>query len=133
MNITRAAAFLFAAITACVVAFQIALAAGAPWGEYAMGGAFPGQFTPALRISALIQAALLSGMAAVVLSRAGIALARWSRPSRWLVWVIVALTAVFLVLNLLTPSAGERAIWVPMIMGLLVSSVTVAIGRSGRQ
>lgn len=34
-----------------------------------MGGAFPGQFPPALRIAALIQAALLLGMALSVLAR----------------------------------------------------------------
>ena len=48
-----AAAFLYTVISAGVVAFQLALAAGAPWGAYAMGGAFPGQFPSALRIAAL--------------------------------------------------------------------------------
>jgi len=38
----RAAALLYASVSAGVVAFQIALAAGMPWGAYAMGGAFPG-------------------------------------------------------------------------------------------
>ena len=43
MSISRAAALLYVAICAGVAAFQIALAAGAPWGAYAMGGAVPGQ------------------------------------------------------------------------------------------
>ena len=72
MDIRRAAALLYAAVSVGVIAFQIALAAGAPWGAYAMGGAFPGQFPPALRVAALVQAALIAGMAAVVLSRAGL-------------------------------------------------------------
>lgn len=71
MNIRRVAAIIYAAVSAGVVVFQVALAAGAPWGAYAMGGAFPGQFPPALRIAALVQAALIAGMAAVVMSRAG--------------------------------------------------------------
>jgi hypothetical protein len=54
MKIRRMAAFHYAIITLTVVAFQIALAAGAPWGAFAMGGAFPGQFPPALRIVALV-------------------------------------------------------------------------------
>ena len=33
-----------------------------------------------------------------------------------------------LILNLITPSAGERAIWVPVALVLLVSSVLVAKG-----
>lgn len=87
--------------------FQIALAAGAPCGSYAMGGAFPGQFLPALRIAAIFQAALLVGFAAFVLARAGLILPRWFRVSRWLVWVAVAFAALSLVLNLITPSTGE--------------------------
>lgn len=73
------AAVLYATVSAGVVSFQVALAAGAPWGAYAMGGAFQGQFPPTLRIAALVQAALIAGMAAVVLSRAGLILAGWSR------------------------------------------------------
>jgi hypothetical protein len=133
MDIRRAAALLYAVLSAGVAAFQIALAAGAPWGAYAMGGASPGQFPPVLRIAAFVQAALIVGMAAIVMSRAGLILPGWSRASRWLVWVVVAFMAVFLVLNLITPSAGERAIWAPMILLLLASSAVVAIkGSSGR-
>jgi hypothetical protein len=127
MNIPRAAAILYAIVSSFVVVFQIALAAGAPWGAYAMGGAFPGQFPPALRVAAVIQAALLAGMTAVVLSRAGIVLPGWARASRWLVWIVVAFAAVSLVLNLVTPSAGERAIWAPVAFLLLLSSATVAL------
>jgi hypothetical protein len=125
-NITRVSAILYAIISAVVVAFQIALAAGAPWGEYAMGGAFPGQFPLALRIAAIIQAVLLVGMASVILARVGLILPRWSRASRWLTWIVVAFAAVSLVLNLITPSAGERVIWAPTALLLLISSAIVA-------
>jgi hypothetical protein len=130
MAMKRAAAFSYAIISAGVVAFQIALAAGAPWGAFAMGGAFPGQFPPALRIAALIQAALLVGMAAVVLARAGLILPGWSRVSRWLVWFVVAFAVLSLILNLITPSADERAIWAPTAFLLLISSGIVAFSKS---
>lgn len=135
MHIRCAAALLYAAVSAGAIAFQFALAAGAPWGADAMGGAFPGQFPPALRIAALVQAALIAGTAAVVMSKAGVVLTEWSRASRWLVWVVVAFSAVSLVLNLITPSAGERAIWAPVAVLLLASSTAVAIDwrpRRGR-
>jgi hypothetical protein len=119
-----------AIVTFGVVAFQIALAAGAPWGAYAMGGAAPGQFTPAFRITAIIQAVLLAGMAAVILARAGLILPGWSRVSTWLVWIVVVLTTLTLVLNLITPSTGERAIWAPTIAFLLLSSLIVAFSSS---
>lgn len=130
MNITKVAAILYAIVTFGVIAFQIALAAGAPLGEYAMGGAAPGQFPFALRIGAIIQAVLLVGMAAVILARAGLVLPKWSRASHWLVWIVVAFTALTLFLNLITPSAGERAIWAPTIALLLISSLIVAFSSS---
>jgi hypothetical protein len=126
MKLGRAAALLYAAVSASVVAFQVALAAGAPWGAYAMAGVFPGQFPFALRIAALAQAVLIAGMAAIVMSRAGLVLAGWSGASRRLVWVVVAFAGVSLVLNLITPSAAERAIWAPVALLLLVSSAIVA-------
>ena len=129
MTIRRIAAFLYAIITLAVVAFQIALAAGAPWGAFAMGGAFPGQFPPAMRIAAIIQAALLIGFALVVLARTGIILPKWLRASRWLAWVVVAFSALSLILNLITPSAGERAIWAPVAFIMLISSGVVAFTK----
>ena len=129
MNLTRAAAILYAILSFFVIAFQIALAAGAPWGEVAMGGAFPGQFPPPLRVAALVQATLLAGMAAVVLTRAGLILPRWSRASRWLMWFVVAFAALSFFLNLITPSAGERAVWAPTTFLLLLSSSSVAFSR----
>jgi len=130
MDLARVAAIIYAIVTLGVVAFQIALAAGAPWGAHAMGGASPGQFPPALRVAAMIQAVLLAGMAAVILARAGLIFPGWSRVSHWLVWIVVALTALSLALNLITPSAGERAIWAPTLVLLLISSLIVAFSSS---
>jgi hypothetical protein len=124
---TRVAAASYAVLTALVVAFQLALAAGAPWGAYAMGGAFPGQFPPAMRVAAVFQAVILTAFAFVVLARAGMALRGQSRASRWMVWLVVGFAAVSLVLNLITPSAGERAIWAPVAFLLLLSSGAVAL------
>ena len=129
MSTKRVSALLYATVTGVVVAFQIALAAGAPWGEYAMGGAFPGQFPPGLRIAALVQAALLIGMAGIVLARAGLFTA-WSRSPQWLIWIVVGFSALSFVLNLITPSAGERAIWAPIAFLLLISSTLVAFTKS---
>jgi len=130
MMLKRIAALFYAIISLPVVAFQVALAAGAPWGAFAMGGAFPGQFPPALRIAVLVQAVLLLALAAVVLARAGVILPGWSRVSRWLIWFVVAFAALSFVLNLITPSSGERAIWAPVAFLLLISSCIVAFTSS---
>ncbi|MEK4110124.1 hypothetical protein ABIC86_002354 [Paenibacillus sp. DS2363] len=40
--LTSAIAFTF--LILIVILFQVALAVGVPWGEYAMGGKFPGKY-----------------------------------------------------------------------------------------
>ncbi len=127
MDVTIIAAVIYSLVTLVVVAFQFALALGAPWGAYAMGGAFPGRFPPKVRLAALAQAILLGLLAAVVLSRAGLVLPQWSQASVWLTWVIVAFAVISVVLNAITPSAGERRLWLPVTLVLLASSLTVAL------
>lgn len=128
MSLRRIAGFVFVAIAVGVFVFQIGLALGGPWGSYAMGGAYPGQFPPSLRVAALIQGLLWVILAGVIVSRAGIALPGWSRVSRWLVWIVVGLAAMSLVLNLMTPSAAERLIWAPVALLMLICSLVVANG-----
>ena len=121
------AARVFAGLTGVVILFQLALALGAPWGAYAMGGAFPGAYPPAVRVAAVVQAAILAGVAATVLARAGVASPRW-RPQR-LAWAVVALLAVGVVLNLITPSGMERLIWAPVAALLFLCGLRVALSR----
>jgi hypothetical protein len=125
---TRAAVG-FGALTVVVVAFQVALAAGAPWGHMTMGGAFSGQLPTPMRVAAVVQALLLVGFALIVAARAGLILPRWHRASRKLIWVVVAYTVVGAVLNAATPSAAERALWLPVTLLLGVCAVVVARGR----
>ena len=127
MELTTAAAVLFAVVTAGVIVFQIALGLGAPWGAYAMGGRFPGRFPPAMRVAALGQAALLALIAMVVLSEADIILPQLAQAPPWLIWLAVAFSGISVVLNSITQSAGERRIWVPVAVVMLVSSLMVAL------
>jgi len=123
------AARVFAGLTGVVILFQLALAAGAPWGSYAMGGAFPGTYPPAMRVAALAQVAILGGVALIVLARAGLVLAGWRRASRWMAWAVVGLLAVGVVLNLITPSGMERLIWAPVAVVLFLCGLRVAWSR----
>lgn len=130
MQIHRLAALVYGAVSLGVILFQLALAVGAPWGAYAMGGAFPGQFPPELRVAAVVQATILALLALVVLARAGMALPKWSRASRWLIWIVVVFSTISLVLNTITPSADERAIWMPVALVMLICSVIVAVSKT---
>jgi hypothetical protein len=121
------AAWAFSACIAGLTVFQLALAAGAPWGHLAMGGRFPGRFPPAMRVSALVQVAIYAVMAAVVFARAGIALEGWRDVSRIGAWIVVAVSAVAVVLNLITPSKWERILWVPVAVVMLAAALRVAL------
>ncbi len=121
------AAIVFAAVAAGVISFQLALALGAPWGEYAMGGTFPGRYPPRMRVAAVVQAVVLALVAVVVLSDARVALPGLSLALPWLIWLVVAFSAVGAVLNSITPSARERRIWAPVTIVMLVSSLIVAL------
>jgi hypothetical protein len=125
----RLAAWIFAGLTAAVCAFQLALALGAPLGEIAMGGAFPGAMPPAMRVTALMQIVFLTLVALVILSRAGLILPAWRAASRSLAWAIVVLLAVSAVLNLITPSPLERMIWAPVAIALFLTALRVAMSR----
>lgn len=129
MNRSRFAALAYAVVSLGVIVFQIALAAGLPWGKFAMGGAFPGQFPPEMRVAAVVQAVILALLSLVVLARAGITLPKWSHTSRWLIWVVAAFSTISLILNTITPSAGERAIWAPVALIMLICSVIVAVSK----
>jgi hypothetical protein len=124
------AARFFTALILVVVAFQLALAAGAPWGSVAMGGAYPGRMPTPLRAAAAVQAVVLVLFGAVVGARAGLILPRLAAAARRLIWIVVGFMAVGAVLNALTPSARERAVWLPVTLGLLFSSAIVARGSS---
>lgn len=50
-----------------------------------------------------------------------------ARTLPWLIWLVVAFSGLSLVLNAITPSAGERGIWVPLALTMLISSLAVAL------
>ena len=110
-----------------VVAFQLALALGAPWGAYAMGGAFPGRMPPPLRVAALIQAVLLAALAVIVLAAAGLLDVPLIDDLPWLIWVPVVVSGLAVVLNASTRSTGERRFWLPVAVVLLACSLGVAL------
>jgi len=127
VDVQSVAAVIFTVVAVAAVGFQLALAAGAPWGTYAMGGRFPGRFTVPLRVAALAQAIVLALLAGIVIARAGLALEAWASSASWLIWVVVGFSALSLLMNSMTPSKGERLVWVPVAIVMLASSLAVAL------
>lgn len=120
------AAYIFCSLTASVVIFQMALALGAPWGEMAMGGKYPGRFPTKMRIAALVQLVLLIFIALIVLTRAGIFFEQLFEMSKTAIWFVVALCVVSAILNVITPSTKERLLWAPVTIVMVICVLVVA-------
>ncbi len=127
VNMNIYAAYCFGFLTAVTVLFQLALALGAPWGEMAMGGRYPGKMPLRMRIAALIQILLLILIAAIVFIRAELIFENYYLLSEKLIWLIVAFCGLGAILNTITPSKKERRLWAPVAIVLLICSVVIAL------
>ena len=121
------AAQIFALLIFVVVLFQLALMLGAPWGNVAMGGRFPGKFPPVMRIASLIQGLVLGVIGFIVLIRGQVLNSNLYEITEIAIWVVVALMGFSLVMNLVTTSRWERIIWAPVVVVLFTCSVVVAL------
>jgi hypothetical protein len=70
---------------------------------------------------------IFAGLSAIVLARSGLTLPGFQATSRPLIWVVVAYCGLGCVLNAITPSPRERAIWLPVVAGLFATSLGVAL------
>ena len=97
------------AVWACGVGlFQVALAAGAPWGAAAWGGANAGVLPVGFRVASGVSALVWVGVAAVA---AGRLLGPVGR--RRLLLGVAAYSTLGVAMNAASPSDVERAVWVP--------------------
>ncbi|MFT7686511.1 MAG: hypothetical protein ACI9FB_001856 [Candidatus Azotimanducaceae bacterium] len=120
-------AYIFSLAIFAAILFQVAMAAGAPWGSLAMGGRYPGRFPTRIRIAAIVQALVLSLLAMVVLTKARVILTDFYEESTIGIWLVVAISVISLALNLATPSKFERILWAPIASLLVVSSLVIAL------
>lgn len=122
------AAVVAAVVLGALVLFQLALALGVPWGKASYGGA-EATLPTHLRATSLVAVVFWSLVILVVLRRGGHQV--WSpMPVAWLpvvMWLLVGLMVVACVVNALTPSAIERAIWLPVSVALLATLITVQV------
>lgn len=123
MSAVSLAVLVFAGLAGLVALFQIALALGAPWGHLAMGGRWPRRLPPGPRIAALVQAGLMAAMARIVAGAGGV-LAPFGPD--WLIWVVVAVTGLSALANNVTPSRGERRLWGPVALVMVLAAIWVA-------
>lgn len=106
----------------------MALALGAPWGDYTLGGKFPGQLPTKLRVAALGQVLIMFLFAFIVLVRAGLVFDGLYAIARVAIWFVVGFFVLGSFANLSTPSKGERLLWGPVNVLMLIMAIAVAVG-----
>jgi hypothetical protein len=122
------AAIVAAVLMAVIGAFQLALAAGAPWGVAAYGGTWPGVLPKGIRINSLGFGAVVYPLAILyILDAGGSAEFSWLPASQVVVWVLVAFFGLGAVVNAASRSKIERW-WAPVALAITVCCVIVAIG-----
>ena len=124
---TRTAARITAGLLGVVMAFQVAVAMGAPWGSFTQGGGSPGVLPAPGRILAVVSFLIVGVMALAILARAG--QGPLASAPRRLVTVLAWFTLVYMclavIVNLITPSASERLVWAPMSVAILFFAAVV--------
>ena len=128
MNDTFIPALVLVVIAAIVSMFQVALASGAPWGEWAFGGQTKGVLPLNLRISSamslLVYAAQIAHYGAVANF--------WAPPlgnaaTPVIDWVFVVFFSLGLVMNSISRSHKERNLWTPVVAVSLGCALVIAL------
>ncbi len=125
---TTQIAHLFATGCLAIIFFQIALIAGAPLGEYTQGGQNVGALPRRGRIIAALSIPILLFCGLAILSAAGfpgLGLPRWAG---WIALVVMVISAI---LNWITPSKKERAVWGPIMLVMAGFAAHVMIATLG--
>jgi hypothetical protein len=122
------AGYTFLLFSLFVAIFQLALAFGAPLGDYTLGGKYPGKVPSKIRLAALLQILILALFVVIVLTRSGIILEQFFRVSRIAIWFVAGFFILGSFVNLTSPSLKEKRLMGPINVLLLLLSIVIAIG-----
>lgn len=117
---------------ACVVlgglaVFQVALAAGRPWGRFAWGGQHD-VLPPRLRTGSAVSVVLYAVFAVVILQAAGLVEVLPAAVADVGIWVLTGYFALGVVLNGISRSRPERFVMTPLVLVLAACCLVVALG-----
>jgi len=129
-------AWVAAVLLYVIAAFHAALVLGAPWGALTQGGGTSGSLAASGRIAAAVSCVISVVMANAILGRVGrgpLGL-RSSRVATVLAWFTMVYAVIAVVLNVITRSSAERALWAPVSIVLLglITSVMVTTHHQRR-
>lgn len=112
-------AIISAGIHLIVALFQLCLAFGAPWGEYAFGGQHRGVLPTGYRIASLFSMVLLLLFAAVNLHQAGL-INMEKFPAHGFAWAMAIYGILGTLMNAVSRSVKERLLWTPVVAALAI-------------
>ena len=128
MSIVVIAALIQAVIALGVAVFQIALVAGAPLGEYTMGGQHPGKLPGQFRVTAAVSAIIMVAQSGHYLAQAGILNPALSPGQNAIVnWFWFGFAVLGLIVNSISRSKKERNLWVPVLLVSAACTLLVAL------
>ncbi|MGO2746496.1 hypothetical protein [Microbacterium sp.] len=114
-------------ILALLALFQIALAAGAPWGHFAWGGQH--RVLPRnLRIGSILSIVIYALIAFIAWERVGASSLLPDAVAQVAMWVVFAYFAIGIVMNGISRSKPERYTMTPVVLVLAVLSLCIAMG-----
>ena len=122
-----ASGFLVFAFTATAL-FQLALALGAPMGEYAYGGQIVGKLPIAYRVSSSISFLLMLAIAGHYLAQLGVVPKLLAPDLNQLAnWGLIGFAVSAAVLNNITKSKKEKQLWGSTTIAMLIAAIIVAL------
>lgn len=122
-----ASGFLVFAFTATAL-FQLALALGAPMGEYAYGGQMVGKLPIAYRIASSFSFLLMLAIAGHYLAQLGLVPKFLNSDQNQLAnWGLVGFATLAAVMNNITRSKKEKQLWGSTTIAMLIAAVIVAL------
>jgi hypothetical protein len=119
-----------AAVLACVLlaglaVFQVALAAGRPWGRFAWGGQHD-LLPPGLRFGSAVSVVLYAAFAVVILQAAGLLAVLPEAVADVGIWVLTGYFALGILVNGISRSRPERVVMTPLVLVLAACCLVVA-------
>lgn len=114
-------------ISVIVTIFQLALAFGAPLGNFANGGKYPGRLPKNMRFLPFIQIAILGVFLYIVLIQTKIISNQPTAIGSIGIWFVVVFFFLGSILNLSTPSKQERMVWGPINVITFIAVLLIAI------
>jgi hypothetical protein len=125
----QAAAILATVCLLVLIGFQVALAAGAPWGRAAWGGKHAGRLPRNLRIGSAVAVVVWAMVIVVLLDRAGMPIIELpDEVSYWATWLLVPVLVLGAIMNVASSSPYERFGWGPLAAVVALLALVIALG-----